>query len=251
MGVLDMALVVAAGFAAGALNAVAGGGTFLALPALLHLGVPPVVANATTTIAALPGYGASAWALRGSLRAEGSLSLRAILLASGGGCLVGAGLLLVTPDAFFSGLVPWLLLLATGLFAVGPVLMARLRRGGAGTVGPVVSGAVIAVVSVYGGYFNGGLGILLLAAFGLIGFSDMQAMNALKCALSALLSVVAAGAFVLGGVIAWDYAAPMAAGTALGGFAGGWASRRITRTAYLRAFVIIVGLVMAALFAHG
>lgn len=248
MEFLDLALVCVAGFAAGALNAVAGGGTFLTLPALVYLGVPPVAANATATLTALPGYVSSAWAFRRDMRAEGSLGLRAILLVAIIGGVLGAGLLLVTSNDVFGGLVPWLLLLATGLFAVGPRLMAHLKRSGRKTAGPLLSAAVILGVSVYGGYFNGGLGIMLLAAFGLLGYVDLHGMNGLKNVLSALLSLVAAGTFIAAGLISWEHAIPMAAASAIGGYVGGRASRMITRTDYLRAFVIAVGLVMAALF---
>lgn len=241
-------LIIIAGFAAGALNAVAGGGTFLTLPALVFLGVPPVVANATATLTALPGYVSSAWAFRHDMRAEGALGLRAILIISGGGGLVGAGLLLITSNEVFSGLVPWLLLLATVLFAVGPRLMAHLRNSGRSMAGPALAAAVILAVSIYGGYFNGGLGIMLLAAFGLLGYVDLHGMNGLKNVLSALLSLVAAGTFVAAGMIVWEYAIPMAVASAIGGYAGGYYSRKIKRTDYLRAFVVAVGLVMAILF---
>ncbi|MGB0927794.1 MAG: sulfite exporter TauE/SafE family protein [Pikeienuella sp.] len=244
----DLALVCIAGFAAGALNAVAGGGTFLTLPALVFLGVPPVAANVTATLTALPGYISSAWAFRHDMRAEGALALRAILVVSIIGGLIGAGLLLVTSDDVFSGLVPWLLLLATALFALGPRLMAYLKNSGRGMAGPALSAVVILTVSIYGGYFNGGLGIMLLAAFGLLGYVDLHGMNGLKNVLSALLSLVAAGTFIAAGLISWEHAIPMAIASAIGGYVGGYYSRKITRTDYLRAFVVIVGLVMAILF---
>ena len=158
-------MLIVAGFAAGVLNAVAGGGTFLSLPALIYAGVPPVAANATATLVALPGYISSAWAYRHDLRAEGTMSLRAIVLISILGALVGAGLLLVTSDAVFSGLIPWLLLLATALFAAGPSIIAASRKQGMATGGVGLSTVVVVAVSTYGGYFNGGLRLARLQRF--------------------------------------------------------------------------------------
>ncbi|SEN47975.1 hypothetical protein SAMN05216227_101525 [Pseudorhodobacter antarcticus] len=245
---MDILILIMAGFAAGALNAVAGGGTFLTLPALIYTGVPPVAANATATLTALPGYVASAWAYRHDLRAEGALGLRAVLAVAAFGALAGAGLLLVTSDSVFTGLVPWLLLGATVLFAIGPRLIAATRSQGFGPAGPLVSAAVLLAVSIYGGYFNGGLGIMLLAAFGLLGYSDLHNMNGLKNVLSAALSLISALAFVAAGLIVWQAAVPMAIASALGGFAGGHYSRKITNTALLRLFITAVGVGMSVLF---
>ncbi|AGA32578.1 putative permease [Thioalkalivibrio nitratireducens DSM 14787] len=129
-------LVTVAAFFAGSINALAGGGSFITLSALVFVGVPPVPANATGTAALLPGYIASAWSDRNLIRAPAGLSLRAVLLLATGGGAAGAVLLLATTDAAFRGIVPWLLLFATLLFAFGPALQRRLPRGeGAGGVG--------------------------------------------------------------------------------------------------------------------
>ncbi|SHJ28928.1 hypothetical protein SAMN05444417_0006 [Wenxinia saemankumensis] len=199
---LTLAVLVCAGFLAGGLNAVAGGGTFLSFPALVWLGLPPITANATATLTAMPGYMGSAWAFRRDIQSEGRLGLPAIFVVAVAGGLSGALLLLVTPGEAFEGIVPWLLLIATYLFAAGPRLVAALRMGGG--VGPIASGTVIFFVSVYGGYFNGGLGIMLLAVLGLIGFTDLHSMNGLKNLLSAILSVVSVATYALAGLIAWD-----------------------------------------------
>lgn len=245
---MEMVLLIIAGFAAGVLNAVAGGGTFLSFPALIYVGVPPVAANATSTLAALPGYIGSAWAYRHDLRAEGTLSLRAILLVATFGALVGAGLLLITSDKVFGGLIPWLLLLATVLFAAGPSIITATRKRGLATAGTVLSAVVILSVSVYGGYFNGGLGIMLLAAFGLLGYADLHNMNGLKNMLSAVLSLISSVTFIFAGLIAWQAAIPMAVATATGGFIGAHYSRKIKNTGHLRLFIIGVGAVMSVLF---
>lgn len=236
-----------AGVLAGALNAVAGGGTFLTFPALIWLGVPPIAANATATIGALPGYASSAWGYRSDVAAEGTLGLRAIIGLGALGGLLGAGLLLVTPGAVFEGLVPWLLLVATLLFAAGPRVLAFVRARGFGPAGPVLSGAAVLAVSIYGGYFNGGLGILLLAMLGLIGFVNLHGMNGLKVLLSAVLSLVSAAAYAAAGLIEWDAALIMAVATTIGGYLGARGARRVPMP-LLRLGITGVGLVMTVLF---
>lgn len=245
---MDILLLCVAGFAAGLLNAVAGGGTFLSLPALIYVGVPPVSANATATLTALPGYVSSAWAFRKDMKAEGRLGLRAIVAVAAAGSVVGALLLIVTPGDTFLWIVPWLLTLATLLFASGPRLLGFARSRGTGEAGPVASAAAILAVSIYGGYFNGGLGIMLLATFGLLGYVNLHGMNGLKNALSAVLSLISALTFVTAGLIAWEQAAVMAVSAVLGGYIGARQSRKITRTNLLRHFVTAVGAIMALVF---
>ena len=243
-----IAVLFLSGFLAGCLNAVAGGGTFLTFPALVYLGVPPIAANATATLAALPGYCGSAYAYRNEMAAEGSLGLPEILLTAGIGSVTGALLLLLTPSEVFSGIVPWLLLAATLLFAVGPRLMAILTRRGMPQAGPVISAAAIFAVSIYGGYFNGGLGIMLLATFGLLGYVNLHGMNGLKNVLAALLSLLSSLTFIVADLIVWQEAAVMALATLLGGYAGARAARRIVRTDLLRAGIVGVGAVMTVIF---
>jgi hypothetical protein len=244
----DFLIIVLAGFLAGAVNAVAGGGTFITFPALVFLGVPTIAANASATLAALPGYIGSAWAFRHDMRREGSLSFAAILGVSVLGGLIGAAMLIFTSDRAFTGIVPWLLLVSTLLFAVGPALTRRLKAMGIPAAGAGVSALVLGAVSIYGGYFNGGLGIMLLATFGLLGHSDLHGMNGLKNVLSAVLSLTSAVAFMAAGLIAWQAAAPMAIAATLGGYAGARLSRRISNLVYLRVFVVLVGLAMTVLF---
>ena len=147
--------------------------------------------------------------------------------------------------------IPGLVVTATGLVAVGRRLRASLRRRGL-AAGRKLSIAALFAVSVYGGYFNGGLGILLLATFGLIGFLDLNGMNGLKNLLSAVLSIISALAFALAGIVAWPQAAVMALAAALGGYCGGWAARRVRRTELLRGGITAVGAAMTlAFFATG
>ncbi|MFN3376450.1 MAG: sulfite exporter TauE/SafE family protein [Burkholderiaceae bacterium] len=241
----DTLVLLSAAFMAGALNAVAGGGSFLTLPALVYAGVPPVAANATGTVALLPGYIAGAWGFREDTAPPPGLSLRLIVALSLVGGAAGAALLLLTPDATFRRVVPWLLLAATALFAFGPQLRARLA--GRGT--PSRTRAVLGVLAVagYGGYFNGGLGILLLALFGLLGQTQLNAMNGLKNWVSALLTAIAVAIYAAGGLVHWPEALLMMVAATLGGYGGARVARRIPAQ-WLRAGIVATGLTMAALF---
>ncbi len=237
------ALTGAAAFAAGVLNAIAGGGSFLTFPALVFAGVPPVAANATSAMAVSPGYLGSTLGFRPELRSlPAALLRREVGIAALGG-LLGAGLLLVTPAKVFSGIVPWLLLLATALFALGPRI-ARLS-GDAGQPRWRLPGLL--AVSVYGGYFNGGLGILLMALYTLTGESRLNTVNALKNLNSFVLSLLSVVAFAAAGAIVW----PQAVWMMLWATAGGWAGARLARqlpTRWVRLLVIATGLVMSAVF---
>ena len=240
----ETVLLLAAAFVAGALNSVAGGGSFLTLPALVFTGVPPVVANATGTVALLPGYVAGAWGFREDTAAPPGLSMRLLVVLSLLGGAAGAGLLLITSDAAFNRIVPWLLLVATALFAFGPQLR-KMLAGGA----PSTSRATVGVLAVaaYGGYFNGGLGILLLALFGLLGQTNLNAMNGLKNWVSALLTAIAVAIYAAGGVVQWREALLMMVAATLGGYVGARVARRIPAN-WLRAGIVLTGLVMSALF---
>ncbi len=244
---LGFSVLAVAAFGAGVLNAIAGGGTFLTFPALVWTGVPPIAANATSALAVCPGYLGSALGFRPELAAlPRALRLREVILSAIGG-VAGALLLLVTPAKVFAGVVPWLLLFATLLFALGPRL--------AGWVGGSAGGGALArwrstgllAVAVYGGYSNGGLGILLMALYLLVGEQRMNTVNALKNLNSFVLSVVSVIAFAIGGAIVWQQALLMAVFATLGGFAGARLARRLP-VAAVRAIVILTGLVMAGLF---
>ena len=245
MPIAETAVLVAAAFAAGAMNAMAGGGSFLTLPALVYAGVPPVAANATGTAALLPGYASSAYGFRRDIRPVAGIGVGRLAAVSLAGGLAGAALLLLTPDGVFRAVVPWLLLAATALFAFGGRLSAGLCRLGAGGRGATLAGLL--AVSVYGGYFNGGLGILLLAQLGLSGLSDLNAMNGLKSLLSAVLTAVAVAAYAAGGAVHWPAAAVMVPAAVAGGYLGARLARRIPPGA-LRAGIVAVGLCMTAAF---
>ncbi|MCG7629984.1 sulfite exporter TauE/SafE family protein [Epibacterium sp. MM17-32] len=240
--------LILTGLAAGALNAIAGGGTFLSFPALVWAGVPPIMANATATLSALPGYAGSAWAYRHDIgTGNGTSALaRMVLIASLGG-LIGAGLLLVTPGELFSGIVPWFLLLATLAFAFGPAYLRHQMRSGR-HLSETAGHAVVFAVSIYGGYFNGGLGIMLLAAFGVIGMTDLHQMNGLKNLMSVILSLVSVATYTLAGLIDWSTAVILAPSCAAGGVLGAALARRVRNTALLRLFIIAVGIIMTLVF---
>ncbi|WP_244948050.1 sulfite exporter TauE/SafE family protein [Azospirillum baldaniorum] len=221
-----MVLLMVAAFASGVLNAVAGGGAFITFPALLFAGVPPVSANVSSTVALFPGQMASAWAYRNEIRGVTEVSVTAFSVVSLVGGVVGAILLLTTPDRAFAGLVPWLLLFATAVFAVGsfmPALAARLRLSGRSVL------VVQFVIAIYGGYFGGGIGFLMLAALTLFGLRDIHAMNGLRILLAALMNGAAVAAFCLSDAVSWPETAVMAVSAIAGGYAGAHAAKRVSR----------------------
>jgi uncharacterized membrane protein YfcA len=208
-------------------------------------GVPPIAANATSALAVSPGYLGSTLGFRPELRTLPDALLRREVLLSAAGGIGGALLLLVTPATVFAGLVPWLLLFATGLFALGPRLAHWAGRGDHGF--PAWRNAGLFVVAVYGGYFNGGLGILLMALYTLTGETRLNTVNALKNLNSFVLSVLSVVAFTLAGAIVWREAALMMVAATVGGFAGARLARAWP-VAWVRGLVILVGLTMTAVF---
>lgn len=244
-----LALLLVAAFTAGALNAVAGGGSFLTLPALVFTGVPPVVANATGTVALLPGYMAGAWGFKDDMQSPPGLSMKQVVLLSLIGGSAGAALLLFTPDATFRKVVPWLLLAATAMFAFGPQLRAWASGKNADAAAASATKAAVGmlIVAIYGGYFNGGLGILLLALFGLLGQTSLNAMNGMKNLVSALLTAIAVAIYAVGGIVQWQQAIIMMVAATLGGYLGARVARTIPAH-ILRWGIVATGLVMAALF---
>lgn len=241
---LHVTVLLVAAFLGGTLNAVAGGGSFLTLPALVFAGLPAVSANATGTVALLPGYVSGAVGFRHDIEPLPRLSLPALAALSLLGGALGAWLLTATDDQTFRTLVPWLLLVATALFAFGPHLLRALRGS---TAGPFASGSGVLAVGVYGGYFNGGLGIVLLALFGLLGQTRLNAMNGLKNLVSALLTAIAVVVYAWGGLVAWPQALLMMAAATAGGYFGARVARRIPAP-WLRAGIVATGLIMSALF---
>lgn len=242
---LDILILALAAFGAGVLNTIAGGGTFLTFPALVLTGIPPVAANATSAVAVFPGYLGGALGFRSELRAIPRARLLRLALVTLAGGAVGSGLLLVSSNAAFSAIVPFLLLAATLAFLFGdPIRDWAASR--ARSVTP--EGAVgLFAVAVYGGYFNGGLGIVLLALFALWGMSDIHRMNGLKNGLSFALSAISVAIFAAAGIVAWPQAALMMIAAIAGGYAGAPIARALPRRA-VRAIVALVGFTMSGVF---
>jgi uncharacterized protein len=240
----ELALLLTAGICSGIVNAVAGGGTFFTFPALMAIGLSPLVANASNLIAVWPGHGAAIFAYRDELARHGAALLGRCAIALAGG-LAGALLLLVTGERVFAGLVPWLLLVATLLFALGPML----NRFVAGHRRDLKAFAAIVefVFAVYGGYFGAGLGVLLMAALTILGADDIQEANALKNLLATVVTSVAIVVFVSAGVIAWTPTLVVLAGAAVGGYAGARLVRRID-AAVLRIAIVGVGICLTAYY---
>ncbi|UFS57363.1 sulfite exporter TauE/SafE family protein [Comamonadaceae bacterium M7527] len=247
---LTLAVLASAAFGAGVLNAIAGGGSFLTFPALVFAGIPPIAANATSALAVSPGYLGSTLGFKPELKALPKRLLTQELMVAAFGGVAGALLLLVTPASVFASVVPWLLLFATVLFALGPALAKLRPQATDGTQVTALSGTRLVgllAVCVYGGYFNGGLGILLMAMYGLVGESRLNTTNALKNVNSLVLSLLSVAAFVWAGVIAWPEGLLMMACATVGGFMGAkWAKRMPTQ--WVRALVIATGVVMTMVF---
>ena len=241
---LGIFVLMLAAFCSGALNAVAGGGAFITFPALLFAGIPPVAANASSTVALFPGQAASSWAYRREIAAGGQVNVPVFAALSLVGGLVGALLLLVTPNATFARFVPWLLLFATAVFAVGsfmPALAARLRLGGRSVL------VVQFVIAIYGGYFGGGIGFLMLAALTLFGLRDIHAMNGLRLLLAMLMNAAAVGTFIVAGAVSWPETVAMALAAVAGGYAGAMGAKRVDPK-LLKTVVVIIGAVLTLYF---
>ena len=279
MTLLAIAFVAALG---GAVNSIAGGGTLLTFPSLIALGIPPIVANATSTVALWPGALASMWGYRRQLAGARAWAIRFAIPSLVGG-LAGALLLLRTSPDRFSLIVPWLVLGATLLFmAQGPV-MERLRRrraaalaatpgarvpgAGANPAAPAAipdawSAAVAGnpgpraadeplpppplsflfyqfLVGIYGGYFGAGVGILMLAALGMMGLVNIHRMNGLKNWGGLCMNAVAAVTFTISGLVDWPVALAMAVGAIVGGYGGARVAQRVGQTPVRRAIIVI------------
>ncbi len=246
MPVTSLALAAVAAALGGAINSIAGGGTLLTFPVIVALGVSPLTANVTNTMSLWPGALGSVWGYRSHLAGVRPL-VPAMGIASLLGAIVGAWLLLTTGNRRFEQIVPFLVLGATGLFiAQGPIgrwLGARASAGAGGTPMRVSVGFLLGqmLVAVYGGYFGAGIGILMLAALGLIGLTDIHQMNALKIFAALVTNVVAAVIFAASGAIDWPLAGAMAAGSLLGGYGGARLAQRVGRV-WVRRAVAAIGI---------
>jgi uncharacterized membrane protein YfcA len=256
-------LLFLAAILGGTLNAVAGGGTFITLPSLIFAGVLPINANATSTVALWPGTVASMGAYRRELMKQD----RRVLFVLGGtsliGGVLGAELLIDTSQSTFLILLPYLLLLATVLFAVSAPITTWMRERRAAAAAKQESTAVTParipwlrlvviaifqlIIAVYGGYFGGGIGILMLATLGLMGMENIHEMNSVKTLLTAFINGVALIIFIVRGIVDWPQAVVMIVGAIIGGYGAAYFARKIDQR-IVRVFVILVGLSMTIYF---
>ncbi len=245
---LDYLLVALAAVAAGAVNALAGGGTLITFPVLLGVGLPAVAANVTNTVALCPGYFGATLAQSADLKDQRA-RMRLLLPAGAVGGLAGGALLLLSGERAFRALVPFLILLASGLLAVQGPLRAWLTRR-AGRDGPHAAGWVavpVALAAVYGGYFGAGLSVIVLACLGLFLEDTLTRLNALKQSVSLVVNVAAALLFVASGKVVGPAALVMAVGALAGGALGGRLAGRI-RAGTLRWVVVGIGLVVGVAY---
>jgi uncharacterized protein len=241
MTILGLALAFVAAAAGGAVNAVAGGGTLLTFPAIVGLGLTPLVANATSTVALWPAALGSMWGYRRELvgARRWVVGFAAPSLAGGA---VGAGLLLYTSPDTFARIVPFLVLGATALFLVQGRLTRRRPPPRDPVDGPRWSFVVAQFfIAVYGGYFGAGMGILMLAVLGFMGLTNIHRMNGLKNWGGLCINGVAVAMFALGGIVNWPVALTMAAGGVLGGYAGSRLAQRVGQRG-VRHAIVAVGL---------
>ncbi len=248
MSFLDFAVLTVAGFLSGALNAVAGGGTFFTFAALMAAGLPPITANASSAVALTVGSAASAAAYRKELSTlwRGVLGLT---LASVAGSVIGALILVALDDVTFRGLVPWLLLSATVIFAAGPHI-ARLTgaESGSSSLGRRVAGLFVQfLTAIYGGFFGAGMGFLMLASLGLTEGTDYHRINAIKQILAVAIQAVAIVVFINSDVISWPETLIVMAAAIAGGYLGVGAAKKIP-TAAMRGFVIATGALLTVYY---
>jgi uncharacterized protein len=238
-----------AGALGGAVNSVAGGGSFIAFPALLFTGVPPIPANATNTIALWTGAAASGGAYRKRLDIPRRVMIP-LLAASVTGGIVGALLLLRTPAHTFMRVLPWLTLGATLLFAFGKKLAGRRTSVIEHETAIVArAGAIVFqfCVAIYGGYFGGGMGIVMLAMLAALGMTDIHAMNALKSVMGFVINGVAVVTFIVARAIYWKPGIVMIAGGIAGGYLGAHYAMKMPQV-WIRWFVVLVGAGMTVYF---
>jgi hypothetical protein len=244
--------VCAAGFGAAVMNAIAGGGTMLTFPALLAAGLPPVLANTTSTVALCVGMPGGVWAFRRHLVGLGGWIWPLGVVSVIGG-IAGGMLLLAMPSAVFVAVVPWLLLMATALFVLHEPLVSWLRRrqGGAGAESgvegrrPSAWGVGVQVlVGIYGGYFGAGIGIMMLASLSLLGLRDINRLNALKALLAFLVNMASVIYFLIHGHVDWSLAVWLMAGSVPGSIVGAKLAQRIPAR-WVRLIAATIGIIIA------
>jgi uncharacterized membrane protein YfcA len=244
LGLIGLFLAAAV---AGAINSVAGGGTLITFPSLVAFGQPEIISNATNTAALWPGSLSSAIGYKQYTSVDSRLLMLLIVPSLIGG-LLGAVILVITPESTFRLVVPFLILFATCLFATRKTIAGKLTmktdRNQITLKGRLWGFFFQLFVAAYGGYFGAGIGILMLGSLGVMGLRDVHAMNAIKTTLAAIINVTAFVFFALKGLVVWPLAILMAFGAILGGYAGARSAKHI-KESYLQIFIVAVGLIIA------
>jgi uncharacterized membrane protein YfcA len=241
-------VVFGSGLLAGAMNALAGGGTFVSLPALISVGLPSVQANASSTVGLFPGTAASAWAYRDGLGPIGAVPLRPLVFATIAGGAIGAFLLLRTPSSTFDFLLPWLLLSATLTLGFGRQLGDALRRRA--RIRPAAVVVIQGLLGVYGGYFGGAVGIMMTAIWGLLGDHDIKRLNAPRTLLVTAANTMAVLIFSAAGVVRWGETVALLGGAIVGGYAGAHVGRRAPSPLVRAGTLLVAGGITLAFFAR-
>ncbi len=250
LSILDFVTIALAALAAGLINAIAGGGTLISFPALVAVGIPPVAANVTNTVALVPGYLGATFAQMKDLKDQGR-RLWLLLPTGAVGGIAGGVLLLNSGEKLFSDLVPYLILLASGLLASQDVvrkwIKQRAEATGSGATNEAWTVLPIFLAAVYGGYFGAGLSVIILAVLGLVIDENLTRLNAIKQALAFSVNIAAATFFLFSGQVVWAAAAVMAVGALLGGNLGGRLAGRV-KPQVLRATVVTIGVIVALVY---
>ena len=245
MTIFELSLLASASFIAGIINSIAGGGSFLTFPALVFTGVPTIAANATSAVAVFPGYLSGALGFAKELKEYPKSKFLLLITLSIMGGIGGSLLLLITPASVFSYIIPWLLGFATLLFAFGDFVAkwAKKNSNSNGFLGNLTT----LIVCIYGGYFNGGLGIILLALFSTLGMRDIHLMNGLKNIMSFALSAASVVTFAIAGIVFWQQAIIMMIAATIGGYFGVVVARKLSKDT-IRMTIVIIGLIMTVIF---
>ena len=245
MEIYEVVLLITASFFAGIINSIAGGGSFLTFPALVFAGVPTIAANATSAVAVFPGYLSGALGFAKELKAFPKSKFLLLIFLSISGGVLGSILLLITPEVVFSFIIPWLLGFATLLFAFGNYVSKWVEK--TSDTNGFKSNIATLLVCIYGGYFNGGLGIVLLALFSTLGMRDIHLMNGLKNIMSFALSAASVVTFAIAGIVFWKYAIIMMIAATIGGYFGVIVARKLSKS-IIRIIIVIIGTIMTFIF---
>jgi uncharacterized membrane protein YfcA len=247
IAVSEILLLVSAGVLAGTMNAVAGGGSFASMPALIAVGLPSVAANATSTVALFPGTVSSAWAYRRDMHPVGPMSLKSMAIASVFGGLLGAVLLLVTPTSLFDHVLPWLLLCATLMLAFGQRLRVLLAQRGH-HVGPRTAIVAQFLMAIYGGYFGGALGLIMMAMWTLFSDQDVKGVAPARVLLGSASNAAAVVCFIIAGAVRWPQALSLLVGAVIGGYGGAHVGKRLPEPLVRAAILTITSVTTVAFF---